>query len=275
MRRLILLLCFWILPVAAQNLDAAIRELTKDVEGQIVSPATTEELKVLFKDATETAVPRIFVDKLPADFAQNGSPELYTQVITALTLRSNELALKEKLLLGALKSKFEKKQQWSPIEESFFQSLVEKYDETITKTTASKLDQLTLKVDEIVPGLAVAQSVYATDWGTKNMNHPYGQMGWLDESTYEDIPYDSLIKATEAYFKEMNSTSNYWMWRLKRQTAAFKGLPQRMAYTLAGNLRVYRPEDPYYSATIQKIISNNPPLAQLYKAEFIENKETK
>ncbi|MBQ3696282.1 MAG: hypothetical protein II938_04905 [Alphaproteobacteria bacterium] len=271
MRKWILLLFLGIaVPVQAQNLDNAIQELTKDVKGEIVSPATTEELQQLFKDADETKVPRIFVDKLPSDFSQKGTGELYMYVIAALILRSNETTIKEKMLLTLLKKKYENKEPWTEVEESFFQHLVEKYDVVINKTTQMKLDQLTIKVDEIVPGLAVAQSVYATNWGQKNMDHPYGQMGWLDENTYAEIPYDSLIKATEAYVKEMNSTNNYWMWRNTRQMAAHKGYLNLLAYNLAGNLQPYRPEDPYYSDTIQKVLINNAPLRKLHTVTFIQ-----
>ena len=264
------LFLFFVLPVSAQNLDATIQELTKDVKGQVVTPKTTAELKELFKNATDIRVPRVFVDKLPDDFPQNGTAELYMNVITALILRANEQAVKERMILTVLKNKYEKGEKWSETEESFFRSLVEKYDETISKTTQMQLDQLTLKVDEIVPGLAVAQSVYATDWGKKNMNHPYGQMGLIDEQTYAEIPYDSLIAATDAYVKEMNSTANYWMWRNRRQVSAHRGNLKSLAYALAGQIRVYHPEDPYYHMTIQKIIINNPPLSDLYLAAFLQ-----
>jgi len=271
MRKWIAFLVFcWALPIYAQNLDTAIQELTKDVEGQIVAPKTTAELQTLFKDATNTQVPRIFVDKLPEDFAEKGSGELYMNVITALILRANEQAIKERMLLTALKNKYEKGAKWSEIEDSFFHALVEKYDVTISKTIQTQLDQLTLKVEEIVPGLAVAQSVYATNWGKTNNEHPYGQMGWLDEKTYDEIPYDSLIKATDAYVREMNSADSYWMWRVYRQNAVHRGMRDRLAYSLAGKLRAYRPEDPYYHTTLQKIIMNNQPLTQLYQATFLE-----
>ena len=271
MRKLIFLfLLCWTLPIMAQNLDKAIETLTIEPEGTVVSPKTTAELAVLFKEATDSKVPRIFVEKLPSDFAQKGSPELYMYVITALILRSNESAVREKMLLTVLKDKYNKKEPWTPIEESFFHALVEKYDVIVNKTIETQLEQLDIKIDEIVPGLAVAQSVYATDWGKKNMQHPYGQMGWIDEKTYDELPYESLIKATEAYVKEMNSASNYWMWRLRRQRATHRGMRSRLAYSLAGSLYVYRPEDPYYTATLQKIILNNKPLSKLYEATFIE-----
>ena len=271
MRKFILLLVFcWIYPLMAQDLDAAITKLKEEVPGQIVRPQTTQELSRLFEKATETAVPRIFVDKLPADFVEKGSPELYAQVITALILRSNEQAIREKMILTVLKNKYDSNVKWSPVEETFFHEMVEKYDVVVTKTIATQLEQLALKIDEIVPGLAVAQSVYATDWGRKNINHPYGQMGWLDEEKYDELPYDSLIQATEAYFQEMNAAPSYWMWRIRRQKATHRGTRNRLAFILAGNLSVYRPEDPYYSATIQKILTNNKALTKLYEATFLE-----
>ena len=268
---IVILCCFFVFPTMAQNLDAAIEKLTQDIPGQVVSPKTTQELATLFQNATDTSVPRIFVDKLPSDFAEKGSPQLYMRVITALILRANEKAVREKMLLTALKNKYDKKEAWTSKEESFFHAMVEKYDVTITKTIDTQLEQLTQKIDEIVPGLAVAQSVYATDWGKKNMSHPYGQMGWLDEKTYDELPYDSLIKATDAYVSEMNSATNYWMWRLTRQRAAHRGMRDRLAAALASNLYPYRPEDPYYTATIQKIISNNRPLAKLHETTFMDN----
>ena len=89
MRKLVLfiILLFSALIAQAQVLDDAIEKLSKEVSGQVVLPKTTAELKDLFKDANLKKIPRIFVDRLPDDFAQNGTPELYTQVITALILR--------------------------------------------------------------------------------------------------------------------------------------------------------------------------------------------
>ena len=96
------------------------------------------------------------------------------------------------------------------------------------------------------------------------------KFGILDENTYAELPYDSLIQATEAYVKEMNSAANYWMWRTQRQMATHRGNMDHLAHNLAGQMRVYRPDDPYYPQTIQKIILNNVPLGKLYTATFIK-----
>ena len=179
------------------------------------------------------------------------------------------------MLLSVLKAKYDKKQTWTQTEEAFFNSLVEKYDVTVTKTKDTQLEKLMLKVDEIVPGLAVAQSVYATDWGKKNMNSPYAQKGWLDENTYADISYDSLIKATEEYVKELNAAPCHWLWRTRRRAAAHQRARQFLAFSLAGTMAPYLPEDPHYAVTLRQILDHNRPLGELYQAEFMEQGKKK
>ncbi|MBQ4472343.1 MAG: hypothetical protein II942_03795 [Alphaproteobacteria bacterium] len=258
--------------VQAQVFDDAIATLSQDIKGQVVSPKTTTELKALFKDATHTKVPRIFVDKLPADFTTEGSPELFTQVMTALVLRANEKTLRDKIILTGLKSKYDKGVEWTPAEDAFFHKLVEKYDVIVKKTIPTQLEQLVIKIDEVTPGLAVAQAAYATNWGKKDLSHPFMQMGWLDDEHYEPVSYNSLIKATDDYVQDMNAAPNYWLWRVQRQKAAHRAAAgTRLAYNMAGHLRSYLPEDPLYSVTLQQLIKNNPTLGELYNASFIEN----
>ncbi len=257
----------------ATSLDNAIQQLSQEIPGTIVTPTTTEELQSLFKDATLTSVPRIFVDRLPDDFAENGSHELYAKVITALILRSNEQILREKMLLGALKRKFEKNEDWSEQESAFFNSLVEKYDAIAVKTKATQLEQLSLKIDEITPGLALAQSVYTTDWGKRNMQSPYAQKGWLDDKNYTETTYNSLIKATESYVEEMNSEPSYWPWREYRRRAAHRRATENLPYLLAGKLMSYQLEDPDYTRSLQQIITDNPfIIKKLFHATFSDEK---
>jgi len=262
--------CIFAITAHSATLDEAIQALSDEIPGQTLQPQTTAELSTLFKDATATQVPRIFVEKLPQDFATNGSPELFVKVMTSLVLRSNERTLRDKLILTELKNKYDKGIKWTETEETFFQTLVQKYDVVVKKTIPTQLEQLMIKVDEVTPGLAVAQAAYATDWGKKNLTHPFMQMGWLDEEHYQPIEYDSLIKATDAYVQEMNAAPNYWLWRVQRQRATHRGNRKRLAYTSAGNLRSYLPEDPLYTITLQQLIINNPELKDLYDATFLK-----
>jgi len=258
--------------VHAVSLDNAIQQLSQEVSGTVVTPATTEELETLFKNATLKSVPRIFVDRLPEDFAEKGSPELYAKVITALILRSNERILREKILLAALKRKFEKEDTWSEQENAFYNSLVEKYDVSIAKTKATQLEQLALKIDEITPGLALLQSVYTTNWGKTNMQAPYAQRGWNENQKYAPIKYDSLIKATESYVDEMNSEPSYWPWREYRRRAVHRRASENLPYLLAGKLMAYYLEDPDYTRTLQQIFTDNPFIKKLFNATFSDEK---
>ena len=152
---------------------------------------------------------------------------------------------------------------------------MEKYDVIAKKNIGSQLDQLMLKADEIPIGMAIAQSVYDTDWGKKQMDAPYGQTGWLDEERYEAIKFDSLIKATESYVNEMNSTPNYYMWRIQRQAAAHRGAKRKHAFNFALALRVYRPEDVMYPTAIRNIILKNPFLSRMENLTFIQDQDQK
>ena len=109
-------------------------------EGLIVSPRTTEELKAYFKASDENHVPRIFVDKLPTDFAQKGTNELWAQIISALILRTNEVITKERAILILLTDKFNHEKKWTPKETEFFDYLVQKYDSKSKKTIQAKLN---------------------------------------------------------------------------------------------------------------------------------------
>ena len=267
---LILICAFFVYPVHATDIDQFIQAINTPKEEVIVSPKTTEELRQLFKEANETQVPRIFVEKLPSDFADKGDKLLYAQVLGALILRENEKAIQDKLAALMLKQKYDKQEPWSETEQAFFNQLVEKYDLIAKKTIPTQLEQLLLKADEVPVGMAVAQSIYDTDWGRKQMESPYGQTGWLDEKNYKKIKFESLIKATESYVQEMNSTPNYFMWRIQRQNAAHKGADRNHSYSYAIALRVYRPEDPVYPMEIRKLILQNPFLSRMDELTFIQ-----
>lgn len=257
----------------AVNIDEFIQEITTQKEEMIVKPETTKELRQLFSGANKSQVPRVFVEKLPNDFATEGDKLLYAQVLGALILRENEKAVQDNLAVSVLKQKYDKNEPWTETEQAFFNKLVEKYDVVAKKTIPTQLEQLLLKADEVPVGMAVAQSVYDTNWGKKQMESPYGQTGWLDEKNYTKIKFDSLIKATESYVQEMNATPNYFIWRIQRQKAAHKGANRKHSYNYAIALRVYRPEDPVYQSEIRKLILQNPFLSQMDELTFIqENK---
>ena len=215
------LICFSFNVVAMpSDFEQLLPILTKEKQEKEITPKTTEELKALFKSDEE--LPRVFVKKLPADFAQIGDRKLYSKIITALILRENEQILNERILFLLLKEKADKGEKWTDKEQAYFDYLADKYDAIVLKTTPTKINDLLPKIDEIPPSLAMAQTALDTDFGKKNADAPFGQQGWLDNQTYAPIKYENLSDALHAYVVEMNATPNYDDWRRIRQNQNIK-----------------------------------------------------
>lgn len=245
--------------VKADNLSQRFEQLlpimTAEVEGKEVTPKTTAELEKLF-DSEKGTVPRIFVKKLPKDFAEKGSKELYAKVLTALILRENEQFLGDRYLFLILKEKYEKGLEWTKKEKQFFDSLVEKYDAIVLKTIPTKIADLEEKIDEIPPAMAIAQSALQTNWGKKNMDIPYGQKGWLDRENYDFVKYPDLIQATQSYANEMNATPNYDLWRKQRTNLTYNQTPHA-TFHMIQSLRTYMPENIRYVDDLKKLLNDN------------------
>ncbi len=246
------------LPIFAQQSDKFEKLfpiLTAEPEGKEISPKTTAELEKLF-DTPKNEIPRLFVKKLPDDFAEKGSKELYAKVITTLILKENEQILGEQYLFSILKEKADKGIEWSEKEKQFFDYLVEKYDAIVLKTIPTKIADLTLKIDEIPPVLPIIQSAVQTNWGKENMDSPYGQKGWLDRENYDFIKYPNLIEATQKYVLEMNSTPNYDSWRNQRANQNYQQKKQG-SYVTIQTLRTYMPEDVNYVTKLKNELNQN------------------
>lgn len=239
----------------SQQFEKLLPIMTAKVEGKEITPKTTAELEKLFNTEKGT-VPRLFVKKLPKDFTAKGSKELYAKVLTALILRENEQILGDRYLFLILKEKYEKGLEWTKKEKQFFDSMVEKYDSTVLKTIPTKIADLMEKIDEVPPAVAITQSALQTNWGKENMESPYGQKGWLDRENYDFVKYSDLIKATESYVREMNSTPNYDMWRKQRARQTYNQTPQASFHMIQA-LRAYMPEDVYYLEKLKKVINQN------------------
>lgn len=237
--------------------DAAsflIERLRQPVKGEIVSPKTTAELRAWFSESRlNDVVQRVYVDRLPADFAEQGDKDLFAKIITALILRENERAIKERAVLILLKNKLEQGKEWTPIERTFFDELVQKYDAKAKKTETAQIADMQLKIDAIPPMVAVIQAAEATDWGRKNLESPYEQMAWLDNKTYARRPFKSLIQATESYAKELNGMPPLENWRYLRQHlqgAGYHDIGTRVLRWLGD----YKMEDLAYTDKLQQRI---------------------
>ena len=256
---LLFLICFGINfggSAAPSDFEKLLPVLTKENNEKEITPKSTEELKKLFENSDQE-LPRVFVKKVPNDFSEKGNSKLYSKIITALILRENEQILNERILFLLLKDKADKGQSWTPQEQAYFDYLVDKYDAIVLKTVPTKINDLFMKIDEIPPSLAIAQTALDTDFGKKNLESPFGQMGWLDNQTYAPIKYENLSDAVKEYVKEMNSTPNYDDWRRARDKHTHQQTPKASLYMVSG-LRTYRPEDTAYIEKIRKLMTSNP-----------------
>lgn len=227
------------------------RLATDYLPGTVITPATTEELRAWFSEATNREMPRIFVEKLPADFAEKGEPGLFLQVMATLIMRENELAVRERVALIALKTKFESGIAWSAEESAFFNRLVDKYDAGAKRDVPSKIADLMNKVDVVPVSLAVAMAAEATNWGTENTEHPFRQQGWLDNQTYGLIPFETLPEAVAAYVREMNGMPPLMEWRISRnQYRNMLHVPD-MGYRLIRWIKNYMPWDADYADKVR------------------------
>ena len=246
------------LPIYAQQSDQFEKLfpiLTAEPEGKEISPKTTAELEKLF-DTPKGKIPRLFVKKLPDDFAEKGSKELYAKLITALILKENEQILGEQYLFSILKEKADKGLKWNEKEKQFFDYLVEKYDAIVLKTIPTKIADLTYKIDEIPPVLPIIQSAVQTNWGKENMDSPYGQKGWMDRENYDFIKYPNLIEATQKYVLEMNSTPNYDGWRNQRANQNYRQKKQG-SFQIIQSVRTYMPENVNYVSKLKNELNQN------------------
>ena len=115
-------------PLKTDAVAFLIDKINAPVKGQEITPKTTRELRAWFSEANDRQLPRLFVTKLPDDFAEQGDKNLFAKVVSALILRENERVLKERAVLILLKNKLLKGEQWRVFETNFFNDLVDKYD---------------------------------------------------------------------------------------------------------------------------------------------------
>ncbi len=256
----ILFISIWIVfPIKAQEVsdfEKLLPVLTLPPKGKEILPANTAELEKIFNTAPGT-LPRVFVKKLPSDFKEKGNKKLYAKIIGALILRENEQILSEQVLFNLLKQKNDNNIPWTKTEQQYFDNLVQKYDAVLLKTIPTQINNLFYKIDQIPVSLAIAQSALQTDWGTKNLNTPYAQKGWINNDKYDEVPYPDFISATNAYVLEMNATPNYEDFhRLRMESTSEKN--QKSSLQIVQGLRTYMPEEVDYTDKVKSILTQHP-----------------
>lgn len=236
-----------------QGIAFLMERAVQPVPGVFVFPKTTAELRQLFESATQTRVPRVFVEKLPADFADQGDRTLFARVVSAWILRENEQTLKERAILYLLRQKMQQGDTWTQPETDFFDSLVVKYDSGAKRSRMAQLNDLMDKVDMVPPMVAVAQAALRTNFGKEHLDSPFDLYAWKDARHYEPVLYKTWGEAVDAYVREMNGMPPLGDWRVSRAGLRAKGYRDTGERVLKwlGN---YKPEDPRYTAKLEQMM---------------------
>ncbi len=236
--------------VVFENFDTskAIEKALSEPEGTILTPEKMDEIRIAYNGVRMSTMPHIFVDKLPSDWKIEtvADKTLFMKVVTALILRSNEKIANERAAIRLLHEKWLKKIAWNEQEYAFFNQMVEKYDSVLKRNERGKFLELLEKINTIPPSLAVAQAVMFTDWGQKYQQSFYGEYGWKNDTDYEPIVYESLIKATDSFALQLNSRSQLEMFRELRSRIIPYERTRFLSETLYSHLSQYMELDEDY-----------------------------
>jgi len=216
------------------------------------------------------AVPRIFVARLPRDWADlarvAARKRMFTKLLLPIVLRANEGISNDRRRLRRVAARLAAGTALTRNERGWLDNLAAAY-----KTDPRDPRALLLRVDGVPPSLAVAQAAVESGWGTSRFaaegNALYGQ--WIEEGPQGMVPasrepgrtyaiqrFESLSASVEAYLRNLNTHRAYRAFRRARAMQRRAGGVVRGA-PLAPELRAYSQDGIKYVQTILAIIEKN------------------
>lgn len=215
-------------------------------------------------------VPRIFLAALPIDIADVNITEkrkrAFIKVMLPHILRENERIAANRERVERLHERLQRGATLAARDDAWLRQVSEQYglDEVDTAELLNRLDV-------VPPGLALAQSIEESGWGTSRFallgNAVFGQWTWTpgngivpenrpDGETYEVQRFRSLEQSVAAYMRNLNSKSSYREFRDKRASMRSRG-DDLDSYQLAGQLHRYSVRGADYIRTIRSIMKTN------------------
>nr|WP_240969500.1 glucosaminidase domain-containing protein [Sneathiella limimaris] len=216
------------------------------------------------------AVPRHFVDSIPADIQDienvKRKKAVFLSITLPLILKVNEdIAVEREKLLGII-DKLKTQDHLTKSEKSWLKKLALKY-----RTSDGNFYELMLKVDTIPVSLALAQSIEESGWGTsrfaRNGNALFGQRVWAEGhglvpherdsgKKYEVKSFDHLEQSIRSYALNLNRHNAYGDFRLVRAQLRTENVPLN-GFKLASTLDSYSERGHEYVETLQALIQTN------------------
>jgi Bax protein len=228
------------------------------------------DLADLRNAAGQVEVPRIFLASLPVDIADVNLTEkrkrAFLKVMLPHILRENERILSARSRLEQLHQRVQSGAELNARDQRWLEQLAEQYGVDDVDTA-----ELLNRVDAVPPGLALAQAVEESGWGTSRFalmgNAVFGMWTWVPGSglvpenrpegeTYEVQRFKSLDHSVAAYMRNLNSKTSYREFRDKRAVMRDRNLTPD-SYQLAGTLHRYSVRGQDYIRTIRSIMKSN------------------
>ena len=211
-----------------------------------VKSATTAEVEQTFAqynypDYTkpETEFPRIFLSRLPSDWAQIADSDdkhrTFIRIMLPLVLKINEAILAERQILENWQQKRHNGEKLSDSEIVTLEKMASKYDADTKEQGTARVDHLLLlldeKVDAVPPAIMVATAGIYSDWGNSRIaqqaNNLYLTEVWYDnkgmkplddpDADYRYKIYANLEEAIADRALKINSHVNYDYVRMARK----------------------------------------------------------
>lgn len=294
----------FILSEPSQNLAFWLAGYTKRLESssnlaalqvRIVRPGDSRELRQVFdglgydlKDVRQgaTAVPRLYVTRLPADLADitdiKTRKATFLRTVLPLVLIANEEIRAMRQRVRILHQRREMGGRITPSEQSWLEAVAARYgvtpdnmapdNMTADNMTADNMATLLRSLDEVPVSLALAQAIQESGWGGSRFavkGHAlYGQRTWSDarlglvpvareqDESFRVQTFADLMAAVRSYMHNLNTHPAYDRFRGLRAETRRKnhGLD---AFALARTLDRYAEEGDGYIETLQGLIRIN------------------
>lgn len=230
----------------AQWMEAPI--FIDDIDPKTIT--TTAKLHEVFDRFMLYSIPTVEIEKLPADFVQNGDPNLFIKAVLPLTMRENQKIKNDRDFLLGLAVKMKNNVALTPEETVRFEKLTRTYDTFRKKLPAGQLAELLDKVDVVPNSLVIAQMGIQTNWGKTNAKAPFGQKEWKN-GKYVFKEFDSLPKAVQSFMLEINSLPQYQNFRTQRKV--YKNLRGSLSHRLIDYMTPFEPENATYIPLLKEV----------------------
>ena len=222
----------------------------------------------------------IFLWRLPRDLSGitdlNDRKQLFIKFLLPLLIQQN-IAITQKrsflqiLIEKPISSLSSDEQNWISKETLYYKI----FDKNVSKPVVTKevLEELLHRIDIIPVSLALAQSSLETGWGTSRFsihgNALFGQWTWkankgirpkqrAPRTKHSVRRFNHLAESIMDYAHNLNSSSHYRSFRLKRGTYRKTGYPiEGWAHNLAEELKKYSSNSNHYIPAVKTIIANN------------------